>query len=98
MKTYKIGDEQVTIEVATYAYPRNERRKALQLKTTNGELYAYLSVNIPDDILTNDNCFFVDNNNCPCAERFLQDSGIATPTGRVALSGFWVYPEYELLI
>lgn len=45
--------------------------------------------------ITDENCAFVDNNNCPDIVQFLEQSGLAVPTGRVRQSGWCVYPEYR---
>lgn len=84
----------VTLKVGTYEKPK---RVALQLLCNEGP-FATVSVNLPDEDLTNERCFFVDTNNCPWAEDFLEKNGIAKPTGNLGFSGFCVYPEYELLI
>ena len=84
---------EVALEVTSYAKPK---RVALRLWCDDGP-FATLSVNLPDEKLTNDKCFFVDTNNCPRAEEFLEKNGIAKPTGDFGYSGFCEYPEYELL-
>lgn len=61
--------------------------------TRKKENFADLTVNVGLEP-TNKNCAFVDTNNNKWAEAFLKDNKIATPTGRVASSGFCLYPEY----
>ena len=39
---------------------------------------------------------YVDTNNCPWAERFLEENKIARRTGIFAPSGYCVYPLYEI--
>lgn len=85
---------EVTTEVTTYLKPK---RVALQLWCDDGP-FATVSVNLPNEKLTNERCFFVDTNNCPWAKDFLEKNEIAKPTGNLGFSGFCVYPEYELLI
>ena len=72
-------------------------RLALSLISVSGGPFGTLSVNLIDEALTNDRCFFVDTNNCPFAESFLIGNKIATPTGNFGFSGFCVYPEFELI-
>lgn len=55
--------------------------------------YSDLTVNL--GIRCKDTCAFVDTNNNPGIERWLAENKLAKPTGRVAPSGFCVYPEYE---
>ena len=62
------------------------------------EPYCFLSVNLVQVTPQSDSCIFVDNNNCPWAEDFLQSNGFGLPTGRFASSGFCNYPEYLLNI
>lgn len=89
------GEEyKVSLEIGSYAKPK---RIALQLWCDDGP-FATVSVNLPDQELANEKCFFVDTNNCPWAEDFLEKNGIAKPTGNLGFSGYCVYPEYELLI
>lgn len=57
------------------------------------EPYGDLTVNL--GIKCKDTCAFVDTNNNPGIERWLAENRLAKPTGRVAPSGFCVYPEYE---
>lgn len=45
--------------------------------------------------ITDENCAFVDTNNCPDIVRFLEENGLAEPTGRVRQSGWCMYPEYR---
>lgn len=85
---------EVTLKVATYEKPK---RLALLLLCNEGP-FTTVSVNLPDEELTNEKCFFVDTNNCSWAEDFLEKNEIAKPTGVLGSSGFCVYPEYELLI
>lgn len=38
---------------------------------------------------------YIDTNNCPWAEEFLKENGIAEFTGRTRRSGYCVYPLYK---
>lgn len=44
---------------------------------------------------SSENAAYVDTNNCPWAEDFIEKMGIGKPTGNFARSGFCIYPEYE---
>lgn len=93
----KIGKEKYTdlyLEKDTYVYGGG---LALSLISVSDGLFCTLSANIEDESLTNDKCFFVDENNCPFAEAFLIENKIAAPTGNFGFSGFCVYPEFELI-
>ena len=72
-------------------------RLAIQLFSNSEGPIAVISVNIPDERLTDLNCFFVDTNNCGnWVTDFLEKNNIAVPTGEVGFSGYCVYPEYKL--
>ena len=93
----KIGKEKYTdlyLEKDTYVHGG---RLALSLISVSDGLFCTLSANIEDEPLTNDKCFFVDENNCPFAGAFLIENKIAVPTGNFGFSGFCVYPEFELI-
>jgi len=76
----------------TYAY---DNSLAIEL-VDKGEPFAMLSVCIPEYPHTNENCIFVDTNNCSWAEEFIESNGLGKPTGMYAMSGFCCYPEYEM--
>ena len=39
---------------------------------------------------------YIDTNNCPWAEKFLTENGLAEPTGKFGRSGYCTYPLYKL--
>lgn len=45
--------------------------------------------------LTDSSCGFVDVGNCPEIVRFLEENGLAVPTGKIRQSGWNSYPEYR---
>lgn len=60
------------------------------------EPWCDITVNIPMTPLTDrENCAFVDVNNDPTITTFLEQNGLAVPTGRSARSGWVTYPEYR---
>ena len=70
---------------------------AVQAWTDDGEPFAVITVNIPDEELSDDeSCTaFIDTNNIPEIDNFLIDNEIAEPTGRFVQSGFCAYPEFK---
>ena len=93
-KMYELNGYKVYLEKTTYA---NNKRLAIQAYVVDEdgwvEPYATISVNLPNEKITDENCTFVDGNNVPFVDEWLEKNGIAEPTGRVAFSGFCIYPE-----
>ena len=56
------------------------------------EEYATLTVNLG---CGGEKYAFLDTNNCPWADTFLTDNGLANPTGIEKRSGYCTYPLYE---
>lgn len=86
------GPVEVNIEVTSYA---NNETLAIQLWCEDGP-FAVLTVNISD--VHREGCQYVDTNNCPWAERFIDLYNLGTPTGNYGMSGFCFYPEYKFNI
>ena len=57
--------------------------------------YCPVTVNIPDEKISNENCGFLDTNNASWLPRFVVQNGLGVPTGRVGYSGHCVYPEFD---
>lgn len=100
MKKYTVKTEWGTYDVAlgkhAYHKPRTLAVQAACIK--GGKTFATLTVNLDGYTgagLQSDTRTFVDTNNCPWAEKFLRENGIAKPTGIVMQSGFCSYPLYE---
>jgi len=70
-------------------------RLALALFDEDKSLYAVLTVNLPYEQLSDEHCAFIDINNLPDAEEFIEKYNLAKPTGRYGFSGFCMYPEYR---
>lgn len=75
-------------------------RLYLGLLTWNEEFRGYepwcdITVNLQREELTDENCAFLDVNNAPYLEKFIQDNHLGRPTGRRAQSGYVTYPEYR---
>lgn len=62
------------------------------------EPYCDVTVNLMDAGTSQDNCAFIDTNNMPTLPKFLEENGIAEPTGYYGFSGFCAYPEYRFNI
>ena len=82
-------ETEVTLEIAHYAENEN---LAIQMWCEDGP-YAILTVNLSQKCKPN--CAFVDTNNCPWAENFIEKYKLGMPTGDMEMSGFCIYPEYE---
>ena len=55
--------------------------------------FATLTVNL--GMKLGENEAFVDTNNCPWAEEFIEKYGLGEPTGELGFSGYCVYPAYK---
>lgn len=69
---------------------------AVEMMCIDGCPFARLTVNIEaSNFSAGEDAQFIDTNNCPWAEEFLQKNGIASPTGIYGRSGFCSYPLYK---
>ncbi len=59
------------------------------------ELYAVLTVNLPESEMLDPDTQFIDNNNHPWAYKWLIDNELAEPTGLIGRSGFCNYPAMK---
>ena len=97
MKSMKLNawdrEWELYADITKYSYPPN---LAIQLYNKDDDLlepFAMLTVNL--SFLCDKNCSFVDVNDCPWVEKFIQDHRIGVPTGRKMRSGYVTYPEYR---
>ena len=86
---------EVEVFIVKDAYTSNDNT-AIQLLCWNDEFgciepWATLTVNLED--LPEELCY-LDTNNVPNAEEFMQKYGIGSPTGLYTTSGFCTYPLY----
>lgn len=100
MKYYEINSYgktyNVRIERKAYAY---NNTLALSLIAESGEPFCNLTVNLTEStIWGDDKTAFVDTNNCPWAEQFIEENGLGYPMGYVARSGFCTYPLYRFTL
>lgn len=72
-------------------------RLAVIAETMFGEPYGTFTVCIPHTDLSSEDegLAFVDTNNNPGVDKWLEENGIAIATGKTAESGYCVYPEYK---
>lgn len=86
-------DHYIRLVARNYSY---NNRLAVQAYEEDEAPFAILTVNIPDEDLSDDVACtaFVDTNNIEGIEQFLIWNGIAEPTGRCVCSGFCTYPEF----
>lgn len=92
------GTKEVWMTVDRY---RADNSIALQLWCMDEEYgyeepYGTLTVCLPNEYKTNENCVFLDTNNMRDAEEFIEKYGIGKATDMYGFSGFCMYPEYEL--
>lgn len=57
------------------------------------EPFARLTVNLGRKLA--DDVAYVDTNNCPWAEEFIEENGLGVPTDRIGQSGWCFYPQYK---
>lgn len=67
---------------------------AVTLYGEDGDLFGVITVNLPGGP-TPPHAAFVDSNNYPWVELFLENNDIAHPTGDFAHSGYCTYPLYK---
>ena len=95
--TFRIWGEdyKIWLEKNTYKWGGKDNL-AVQAFLENEEPFATITVNLPEEELTDPTtCAFIDINNLKEVEDFLVENAIATPTGNLGFSGFCVYPEYR---
>ena len=97
-KMYKHNGANIFLEKKQYAKPK---RLAVQTYVVEQDEYieevafpyATITVNLPNARLSDENCAFVDTNYVPFIDEWLEENGIAEPTGRFGFSGYCCYPE-----
>ena len=99
-KHYKFKDfnEEYTIWLEPREYNWEDKHNlAIQAWTEDGEPFAVITVNLPDEKLSDDeSCTaFIDENNIPGLYNFLINNKIADFTGNIGYSGFCEYPEFK---
>lgn len=97
---YDEYEESSSLAVALYARPNYFRETGdVNPRTEDvdvfSELYAVITVNLPDSIVLPQGTQFIDTNNYPWVYNWLIENGIAEPTEYCARSGFCLYPAMK---
>lgn len=99
MKTYKTIIDNETIELIPVLHRYTNNVLAIELLTMEKESYAMITVNLPyalDGIAElPEDCSFVDVNNAPWAEKFIQENDLGISLNMYIQSGYVVYPLYK---
>ncbi len=79
----------------------NNGRMYLGLYTRDDECdfwepWSDVTVNLPDEPITDKDCGFVDINNNPALRQFIEENHLGEWTDKYGCSGFCTYPEYRL--
>ena len=90
-KKFKYRGRNVTISAEEY---RSNKTLALMLHYENGETEV-VTVNLQDPIQS-DSLAYLDTNNQPGIEDFIQKNGLGLPMGLSTPSGFCRYPLYTI--
>lgn len=96
--SYTIVTPYATYKNVELSFDRYQSNNRLAIQAYNNEdgPIATISVNLPSEKISDpDHEFFVDVNNCPWAEDFLQENGIAVPVYAIGFSGWCAYPLYS---
>lgn len=97
-KMYKMNGHEIYLEKNQYSSNKRLAVQAYEIDEYGWvEPYATITVNLPNEKLTDDKCAFVDGNNVPFVDEWLEENGIAEPTGRFGFSGFCVYAEMRFV-
>lgn len=97
-KMYKMNGHEIYLEKNQYSCNKRLAVQAYEIDEYGWEMpYATITVNLPNEKLTDENCAFVDGNNVPFVDEWLEENGIAEPTGRIGFSGFCAYSEMRFV-
>ena len=91
MKKYVYNGKSVTLSAEEY---RSNHTLALMLHYENGETEV-ITVNLQDPIQSS-SLAYLDTNNQPGIEKFIQKNGLGLPMGVLTQSGFCKYPLYTI--
>ena len=100
MKTFSLDawgkTHTILLDVEKYT---NDRLAIEMLEKVEGdfiESWSMLTVNVPTEELSDENCAFINtNNNGNDIVFWLMENGLGSPTARWAHSGFCDYPEFR---
>lgn len=98
----KIGGPTTPVTVRFTKYPSNNTLAVQLIEATSPWcVFATITVNLQGTLFEFDRhqdetkYAYLDTNNCPWVEQFLEENGIAKHTGFFGLSGYCTYPLYE---
>ena len=91
MKKYVYNGKSVTLSAEEY---RSNKTLALMLHYDDGETEV-ITVNLQDPIQSS-SLAYLDTNNQPGIEKFIQKNGLGLPMGVLTPSGFCRYPLYTI--
>jgi hypothetical protein len=91
MKKYVYNGKSVTLSAEEY---RSNNTLALMLHYDDGETEV-ITVNLQDPIQSS-SLAYLDTNNQPGIEKFIQKNGLGLPMGVLTQSGFCKYPLYTI--
>lgn len=92
MKTYNYKGRKVVLEKKAY---RNNGTLALLMKTTDGNIFGTVTVNL-NHPLQSDSMAFLDENILPGIGKWIEENHLGTSMGVPASSGFCRYPLYTI--
>ena len=93
MKTYTFNGYKISLSKEEY---RNNGTLAIVANYTNGD-YDVLTTNLGSFMQTEEMAF-LDTNNHPGLEKFIEKNSLGVPTGFTERSGFCTYPLYLIHI
>lgn len=88
-------DEEYKVKAFALRYLLPDRLSVSLFDIENCEPFLDVTVNIPYESVSGDDCAFVDTNNYPWICKFLEDNHLATSTGYIGMSDYCTYPEYK---
>lgn len=93
MKYYTYRGTQVRLAKEEY---RSNGTLAVAMYTKNGDLYDVITVNLQDDMMQSDSMAYLDTNNHPGIDKWLEKRGLALPMYVTTRSGYCKYPLYTI--
>lgn len=92
--TLKAWGKEIPVTLVVMKYAQHGNTAIVVYDHSEGYPQAYCNLTVNLCHLTDGDLAFVDVNNCPWAEEFITNLGIAIPTGVERKSGFVTYPLY----
>lgn len=92
MKYYNYNGTQVRLAKEEY---RSNGTLAVAMYTRKGDLYDIITVNLQDP-MQSDSMAYLDTNNHPGIDKWMEEQGLALPMYVTTRSGFCEYPLYTI--